>query len=360
MNSKNQYYARMRSIFLNYCDGADLEESITEVYAVYNSRLVNNFIGGREIISARINDDPSIFAAEEWKNDDPSGRREWVKKMLLKKIDACLWNAGEKVPIIPVIHGTSKEIALKICQAGFANLSSLDDGWYGKGIYFSTSAMYCIPYFLERKNPAVLICFLCPGNPYPVTEKYRGKRSLLGKALKSKYQSHYVAVNKQGMIVPKDDIGKTRIYDEIVIPQENQVIPIYVVCFTPDNSDKFKQIFQRELPDSVKESLEAEGIKTGVDNNNKYPSTENNLTDQSIIPNNSYVPSSQSRFNNTTVPIQNDTKVHVPAKQSRFGDNDQNNTIKATEQQNQIDIESSSSSQDQNNNDAYIELDESI
>jgi len=120
------------------------------------------------------------------------------KKVFLKKIDACEWNAGDDVPIIPVIHGTSMEIASKVCKAGFANISNLDDGFYGKGIYFSTSAMYCIPYFLKRKDPAVLLCFLCPGNTYPVTEKVRGNRSLLGKPLKSKYQSHYVAVNKDG------------------------------------------------------------------------------------------------------------------------------------------------------------------
>lgn len=33
-------------------------------------------------------------------------------------------------------------IAQKISETGFAALSSIDAGFYGKGIYFTTSAMY--------------------------------------------------------------------------------------------------------------------------------------------------------------------------------------------------------------------------
>jgi hypothetical protein len=43
-------------------------------------------------------------------------------------------------------------------------------GYYGKGIYFSTSAVYIIPYFASKKRPAVLVSLLLPGNPFPVIE----------------------------------------------------------------------------------------------------------------------------------------------------------------------------------------------
>jgi hypothetical protein len=169
-----------------------------------------------------------------------------------------------------VVHGTSKEIAMKICQAGFANLSSLDDGYYGKGIYFSTSAMYCIPYFLKRKNPALLICFLTPGNPYPVIEQVRAYNSLLGKALKSKYHSHFVAVNKEGMVVPEEDIGNVRVYDEIVIPQENQVVPAYLLCFSNANVAKIIEKFNREVPPSVFANVEADAAESFQNYTNVY------------------------------------------------------------------------------------------
>jgi len=45
------------------------------------------------------------------------------------------WNSSkiEDLPIIAVVHGTDEDIAWKIISAGFAALSSLDDGFYGKG-----------------------------------------------------------------------------------------------------------------------------------------------------------------------------------------------------------------------------------
>jgi hypothetical protein len=53
-----------------------------------------------------------------------------------------------KIPsILPVIHGTALATAWKICATGFANLSCLDDGFFGKGIYFTTYALYALPYF---------------------------------------------------------------------------------------------------------------------------------------------------------------------------------------------------------------------
>ena len=49
------------------------------------------------------------------------------------------------MPIIPAVHGTSMEIAWKIVQNGFSNLSILDAGYYGRGIYtLSTVIVYII------------------------------------------------------------------------------------------------------------------------------------------------------------------------------------------------------------------------
>jgi hypothetical protein len=50
-------------------------------------------------------------------------------------------------------------------------LSALDVGFFGSGIYFSTSAKYIIPYFATKSNPAIIVSFLIPGNPFPVVEQ---------------------------------------------------------------------------------------------------------------------------------------------------------------------------------------------
>lgn len=36
-------------------------------------------------------------------------------------------------PVIPAVHATKSEIAWSIVKTGFATVSSLDAGWFGKG-----------------------------------------------------------------------------------------------------------------------------------------------------------------------------------------------------------------------------------
>jgi hypothetical protein len=57
-----------------------------------------------------------------------------------------------------------------------------DGGWYGRGIYFSTYAMYCMPYFENRRDPALIISYVITGNAFPVNEDHLGTPSLLGYA----------------------------------------------------------------------------------------------------------------------------------------------------------------------------------
>jgi len=59
---------------------------------------------------------------------------------------------------------------VNICSTGFATLSVLDAGWYGQGVYFTSSARYAVPYYATKKDPAIIIAYVIPGNIYPVIE----------------------------------------------------------------------------------------------------------------------------------------------------------------------------------------------
>jgi hypothetical protein len=61
----------------------------------------------------------------------------------------------------------SPTIVLIFFAFRFANLSSLDDGFYGKGIYFTTHAPYSISYVSNRRDPAMIISWILPGNCFP-------------------------------------------------------------------------------------------------------------------------------------------------------------------------------------------------
>lgn len=110
-----------------------------------------------------------------------------------------------------------------------------DAGYFGQGMYFSSNANYILPYFAVKKNPAILLCYLIPGNIYPgnpfalfskanfglVTEDHKSFETLAGSPLKAGFQCHYVVTDTKGCVNGNcENVG----CDEFVIQQESQVI----------------------------------------------------------------------------------------------------------------------------------------
>jgi len=160
------------------------------------------------------------------------------------------------LPIIVACHGTGNKIALKICETGFAALSTLDSGFYGKGVYFTCYIPYIFPYVGTSKTPSMIISLVVPGNIYPVIESPSKDDNLLGAHIKTGYQSHYVKTNRNGLpcTKPRD----TDHYDELVIEQEAQLLPIYLVDLDTSNFDKLVSEWQRNTADRRPEAQELE------------------------------------------------------------------------------------------------------
>jgi len=235
-------WARMEGLF-HAVDGNCY--TINKAYAIYSPLLVSNAINQRQNMIARIQDNPKLFNNTSWIIKDPDGRRAWTKACFDGRCKLFAWNKNEEIPILPVLHGTDATIAWKICQTGFASLSSLDAGFYGRGIYFTTYGPYLSPY-LTKKNPAILICFAIPGNIYPVIENPREKGSLKGSAQKPGFNSHYVLTEKTGL--PIQSVG-TKYYDELVITQESQVMPAFLITIQKTGLEKLYNKFMREIVD---------------------------------------------------------------------------------------------------------------
>jgi len=139
--------------------------------------------------------------------------------------------------IIPMCHGTELSIAEKICETGFAALSSVDAGYFGRGIYFTSFSMYCVPYITASKFPSVIVSHLLPGNVYPVIEEVDGPDTLLGSAIKTGYNSHFIVTDKKGVCVTNSDGGE-ELFNELVVPQESQIVPAFI--FELEGSDMGK------------------------------------------------------------------------------------------------------------------------
>jgi len=202
---------------------------IKSITAVYNPILVDNFVGDYLKWNARLSDNQAVFQKNTWKGSNEI--RLWIMEEFKARVDSFDWNKGSIFPIIAACHGTVLENAVKICNGGFAALSLVDAGYYGKGIYVTSYAIYSLQYAMGNHpvdiNPVIIISYVLPGHPYPVVEDFNGEDSISGSALKPGCQSHYVRTYPNGCVVrtPNPSIS----YDEIVINQENLVVPAFII-----------------------------------------------------------------------------------------------------------------------------------
>jgi len=223
---------------------------ILRKYAVVAPTLAFGASYAQQIQIARLKKSPAQFYLQQWRLESDANIKIKTIDNFYEKIRKWPWNehvAIQDSPVLPVVHGTDRPIAWKIASEGFSALSTLDAGFYGKGIYFSTSSVYTVPYLIIKRKPAILICLTLPGNPYPVTQHRDAPNSLADKHILSGYQSHYVTVTKIGNPFTKEDYDKSyKQYDELVIGQEAQIIPIFLLDIEEQSVRALADEFARE------------------------------------------------------------------------------------------------------------------
>eukprot|EP01126_Amoeba_proteus_P052768 TRINITY_DN6401_c0_g1_i4.p1 TRINITY_DN6401_c0_g1~~TRINITY_DN6401_c0_g1_i4.p1 ORF type:complete len:431 (+),score=81.93 TRINITY_DN6401_c0_g1_i4:247-1539(+) len=229
LEPNTELYDQMMQIYTNNLGGGP-EVPFKSAVGVYNPTLVGSFINHKKVLEERFKNNPALFQNKGWLAvEEDLDQRQWVYSHLRLVIDNCPWNAAEIVSTIPTAHGTSMGTGTAICKTGFASLSSLDKGWYGQGIYFTCNAPYAKMYFSKHQDPALLISLIIPGNCYPVIEHPEKENALVGAAMKAGYNSHWVVVKPNGTVPKK---VKKNVYTEIVVAQEAQIIPVYLLEMT--------------------------------------------------------------------------------------------------------------------------------
>jgi len=227
-------------------DGIEIEEA----FAVHNPGLLSIFAQKHTNLTSNVVSNPETFLSQSWKEaKDKHGTRKWTREEYEKKVAQFRWNESLHVPIIPTIHGTNEDIAYNIIKTGFVALAKLDSGYYGKGIYFTTSAEYGLPYYATKVSPTIIISLVISGNSYPVIEHPRlSKRSFMGAALMPGYNSHYILTRKDGFPCRKvySGLGEEEFYDEVVIEQESFVLPFYLLKISNKNLGILAMALQKE------------------------------------------------------------------------------------------------------------------
>jgi len=253
MKEKKSYYSKLKKLLVNHLEGEKILPAILSACAVYNKVLVNNFVGAHSIIVQRHANSPKIFKKDAWKqkNDGRTEHRLWVEEMYQQYVKSIQWNKDTALPIVPVVHGTDGPIAQKIIDAGLTALSTFDEGYYGKGIYFTSSCLYALPYYAAKPEPSLLVCLIVPGNPLPIIEGTNEAVSYIGKPVDAGYQSHFVCCGKEGQ---PSKTKAQRFFTEFVIPQDSQVVPIYMLHLKRAGLKQLIEEFKRSVPSDKRKS----------------------------------------------------------------------------------------------------------
>lgn len=227
---ESEEFRRVETILTTHFSRGNVK--VAEITAIYNKALLVSFVNQWKIMTTRKIQAPEHFFTCTYSKD---GAKMAIMAYFQKTIlNFWPYNQDLQVSLIPALHGTNQLVAEKIAQTGFASLSSLDSGYYGKGIYFTTSILYTLPYACMHREPALILSYLNMGNVFPVTENHKGDKSLMGTPIKTGYNSHLVLTAKDGTI---HNLGDEQgiVCDEIVVGQESQILPAFIIRLDYDS-----------------------------------------------------------------------------------------------------------------------------
>lgn len=252
ISGKNYYYSKLyqeysdeynkvNDLLTSFCGNTNLE--VTSITAVYNPNLTQNFINTHKVMSERYRSSYDLFYNCTYKKNE--NKLKILKYFNDNIVNYFPYNDKLDVKIVPCLHGTSRMVSGFIAMTNNAILNNLDAGFYGsKSIYFTTKLYYTLPYVGMHREGAVVISHVICGNVFACDEDHNGPNSLMGKPVPSPYNSNFVLTNKKGLIY-KDGDGEPN--NEIIIPNDNQSVPAYIVTLDFDSVLREFKNWEREI-----------------------------------------------------------------------------------------------------------------
>ena len=146
--------------------------------------------------------------------------------------------------IIPLWHGSSKEICESIATSGFVyfgkislggyNPKSTDEGFFGSGIYFTNSARYASDIY---SRGYIFLAWVSMREPFPLVgdPSQTDMKNIKGRGAYKDYNTHYVPVTSIDPSEPYEAIyyptkeNETPHCDEVVVFQKSQTLPRFWV-----------------------------------------------------------------------------------------------------------------------------------
>lgn len=230
----NQSHQNIVSHIYHWLDPLPNHREVDKIEYVFNAGRYRMFLGQLESIENR--QMQSVFQPA-LSLEDRCQERECVLKRLDKLYRQVEHN--RKAKIVRMWHGCRQNILPTLLSDGFAALGTLDDGWYGKGIYFTSSAEYATHY-CNNIGGCLIMCYVLLLNPFPVISADAPPNvspttfRFYGKGNYKNYQCHYIpvspVVNQYDMLDCRPPPSMTdAVYDELAVFQESTILPQIVV-----------------------------------------------------------------------------------------------------------------------------------
>lgn len=255
----SEEYNKVNDLLTSFCGNTNLE--VTSITAVYNPNLTQNFINCHKVMTERYRSSYDLFYNCTYRKNE--GKLK-ILKYYQDNIEGYFpYNDKLDVAIIPCLHGSSKMVSGFIAMTNNATLNNLDPGFYGsKSIYFTTKIYYTLPYVGMHREGAVVISYIIPGNVFACDEVHTGPNSLMGKPIPSPYNSNFVLTNKKGLIYQDGD-GEPN--NEVIIPNDNQTVPAFIVTLNYDCVLREFKNWEREIPSDNNKRLSVTQSVTNLD-----------------------------------------------------------------------------------------------
>ena len=169
----------------------------------------------------------------KWRQEVNAGLRTEVMARLNQMVIPYHDDEYGAVKFIPMWHGTRPEILDSIFKTGYADLSTTDEGFFGKGLYSAYEARYA--YKVYSKG-ALLVNWVTFFSAYPVIEGDMPRLS--GKGNYGNYDAHFIPVRPR--TADPDEVNfypcigmHEAVYHEMVVFQAEQCLPRYLVELQP-------------------------------------------------------------------------------------------------------------------------------
>jgi len=265
MNLRNGFEAMMESIGQKHKDSPNLFKKLDWEKPLW----INN----NNDLKQKLNESDAAFAKRKQEYEKQRGealRRQQFIQYLNQNISQFRdeFNDGSKLFKVPMIQGTIENAAWKIIENGFGTAATLDDGYYGKGVYLTTTFEYANTY---SKDKVFVIALALPGNPFPIIEhpfkrdengevlssietgkKIPNPEGYFGRACNPGYQSHYTIV-KPFYPIENESVDLSKRYrDELVIFQDAQALPLFLIYY--DQNQDIKEFIINEDEKNIEKS----------------------------------------------------------------------------------------------------------